>query len=278
MNGTGKRVKDYPFIEKSGVKVLMDIYYPENDLNEKKPILIYCHGGGWDKGDKSKIGVGLFKKVSRNLLRKGFAVCSIGYRKGNKYAIRDCVSDCQDAIKFLVSKKEVVGIDENKIFLFGDSAGGQIAKLISMIKCPNFDKGKNFKDVMYRIKACACWYSPVDFGNKSLDNKRKDRFEQRIMNNSEPEDKEVRYKEISPIRHISKDDPELLLVHGEEDEVIPFAHSEMIKNDYKKIGKEIELLKIKNAGHNFREAGGEISPNRDEIVKKTVNFFLKNKS
>jgi dipeptidyl aminopeptidase/acylaminoacyl peptidase len=44
------------------------------------------------------------------------------------------------------------------------------------------------------------------------------------------EEKPELYKQASPIRYFSKDDPPLLLVHGDQDDLVPFEQSiEMTK-------------------------------------------------
>jgi hypothetical protein len=36
----------------------------------------------------------------------------------------------------------------------------------------------------------------------------------------------------------------------------------------------VEIVIVKNAGHNFKPVDGTVSPSRDEIIEHTIQFFL----
>ena len=264
----GKKVIDYPFKYSKNNDALVDFFYPKEDKNSSKPIVIYMHGGGWSEGSKEKISVALFKRIAQKLLERGFLIASVGYRKGDEYSIRDCCIDCKDAIRFIVQKKDLIGVNTDKIFLFGDSSGGHIAQLLSLKKCPELKGQEDLYGFKYKVAGTVSWYGPVEFGDPELFLSKKDRFEKRIMKGSSAGEKESRYNEISPIRHATKEDNSMLLIHGDSDTTIPLVHSEMMSE---KTG--CKKIVVENAGHNFRNKNGDIKPSRSDIVKKTVNFF-----
>ena len=51
-------------------------------------------------------------------------------KKGSNVAMRDCVIDCKDAIRYLAKNSESLGIDPMRICVMGDSAGGHIAQML----------------------------------------------------------------------------------------------------------------------------------------------------
>ena len=73
---------------------------------------------------------------------------------------------------------------------------------------------------------------------------------------------------------MSKDSPPLLLVHGEQDDLVPFSQSVEMTRAYQDTGLTVEFIPVKNAGHDFEQIGPEaITPSVDEIHRKTVAFF-----
>lgn len=111
----------------------MDIYFPDTtkDDLEKKPAVMFVHGGGFTGGDKAN---GLL--VGYNFVKKGFVFSSIDYRLGYtnlgdclgdtsslQLALYRAVQDTKAAIRFLKEHADTYGIDTNAIFLIGSSAG-----------------------------------------------------------------------------------------------------------------------------------------------------------
>ena len=123
----------------------LDIYYPKTlKEGEKLPVVIYTHGGGWAAGSRHGAANASFKTVHTALLEKGFCVVSVSYRlwkNGGNTTMRDCVIDSKDAMRYLSKHNEELGIDANRFFSFGDSAGGQIAQML-LLSAPETLKGE----------------------------------------------------------------------------------------------------------------------------------------
>jgi dipeptidyl aminopeptidase/acylaminoacyl peptidase len=45
----------------------------------------------------------------------------------------------------------------------------------------------------------------------------------------------------------------------------------------KTIDAPVEILIVKNAGHNWRKVDADLEPSRDSIVKRTIQFFQTHK-
>jgi dipeptidyl aminopeptidase/acylaminoacyl peptidase len=82
---------------------------------------------------------------------------------------------------------------------------------------------------------------------------------------------------MSPVYYLTENSPPLFMMAAENDTTIPVAHAYHMKKKADDIGAPVELFTVKNAGHNWREAGGEIEPSTDVIVQKTIGFFMKYK-
>ncbi|MDF1862072.1 MAG: hypothetical protein P1U87_17780, partial [Verrucomicrobiales bacterium] len=54
---------------------------------------------------------------------------------------------------------------------------------------------------------------------------------------------------------------------------IPVKHAHYMKEKAAAARAPVEILIVKNAGHNWRKVGADIDPSRREIIKRTVGFF-----
>ena len=82
------------------------------------------------------------------------------------------------------------------------------------------------------------------------------------------------YRRASPIFYVSKDDPPLLLAHGENDDGVPFDQSVRMAEAYRQLGLSVEFIAVRNAGHDFQQIGNApISPSVEIIHQRTIAFF-----
>ena len=262
----------------------LDIYYPKNkNVGQKLPVVIYTHGGGWTAGSRHGAANASFKTVHTALLEKGFCVVSVSYRlwkKGGNTTMRDCVIDSKDAMRYLSKHNETLGIDANRFFSFGDSAGGHISQML-LLSAPESLKGDpNLAKYGYKMVAGVSWYGPSDFEDISLFNHNdnpnfKDRFGARITKpNTKPKGKLVLYKEMSPVNYLHKNSAPLLMIQGDKDTTIPVKHAYYMAEKAKEVDAPVTTLIIKNAGHNWRKVGTDINPTRREIEKSTIDYFV----
>jgi dipeptidyl aminopeptidase/acylaminoacyl peptidase len=98
----------------------------------------------------------------------------------------------------------------------------------------------------------------------------------KLFRGTEKEKPEL-YRKASPIFYVSKDDPPLLLAHGEKDDLVPFDQSVRMAETYAhQVGLAVEFIAVKNAGHDFQQVGDiPISPSVETIHQSTVDFFTR---
>jgi len=284
INSPGKKLLNVIFKRVEQQKVCLDFYFPDEDKSSEKPVVIFTHGGGWAAGNKTKAGSGSFNTVHRALLKEGFCVVSVGYRKVNKSgdtSMRDCVIDSKDALRYISAYRKELGIDPNKIYTFGDSAGGHLAQMLLFSSPDNLKGDPELANYSYQTIAGVSWYGPCDFQNIQLFNHDdredfRDRFGARIMGKGvKPEDKQKRYKEMSPVSYLTKNSPPLLMIQGDKDTTIPVKQAYRMQQALKTIKAPVEILIVKNSGHNWRSVDSPIEPTREEINQQTIHFFLK---
>ncbi|WP_066217782.1 alpha/beta hydrolase fold domain-containing protein [Formosa haliotis] len=265
----------------------LDIYYPEAKIGNKKyPIMLYTHGGGWFNGSKENIVRPPVKYPFIELVKQGFAVVSINYRLTRQKSVlmRDCVIDAMDAVRYLSKHADELSLDQNQVYVLGDSAGGHIAQMLTLADPNDFKGDEQLFGNPYKVIAGVSWYGPSDFTIKALfetddPSKDPDRFSSRISKTESDSTKiKAMYKEMSPIFYLTKNSPPLFMMAADNDTTIPVGHATHMKAQADRIGANVEVFIVKQAGHNWRKAGGDIVPPLDDITKLTVAFFQKYKA
>lgn len=108
----------------------MDIYQPEGDGPEDRPLLLMMHGGAYLIGSKNEKGQTEWCKHFASL---GYVAASINYRLGFRLTNRgllqaesDAAEDARWALAYLIGQEEL-RIDPGRVFVAGTSAGAATA-------------------------------------------------------------------------------------------------------------------------------------------------------
>jgi acetyl esterase len=103
------------------------LYRPTTDA--ALPVLAFFHGGGWVVGD-----IDTHDTVCRHLAVVGkCAVVSVDYRMGPEDKFPAAVDDCLAATEWVAANAGTLGIDPSRVAVGGDSAGGNLAAVISLL-------------------------------------------------------------------------------------------------------------------------------------------------
>src|SRR6478735_6219817 len=127
--GLAKGVRtDNRVISQDGQQVPIRIYRAENHV-DGGPVIVHFHGGGWSLGalDQSDW------LCSQVCIGVGAVVVSVDYRLAPKYRFPIAVIDSLAAVNWVASHGDELKIDGGRIGLMGDSAGGNLAAVVSQI-------------------------------------------------------------------------------------------------------------------------------------------------
>ncbi|MFM2234734.1 MAG: hypothetical protein RL296_393 [Actinomycetota bacterium] len=91
-------------------------------------LLVFFHGGGWVIGDLNS-----HDGVCRSLANKsGHAVLSVDYRLAPEHKFPAAFDDCAAAVKWAFENAKALGVDNSRMAVGGDSAGGNLAAAVAL--------------------------------------------------------------------------------------------------------------------------------------------------
>lgn len=102
-------------------------FITKNNESNKLPAVLLFHGGGHTSGDP----ITYFSDVAQRIASQGVAVISFQYRikdyHGSNTTKLESTQDAVSALKWVVQRADLLGIEKNRIAIVGTSAGGQLA-------------------------------------------------------------------------------------------------------------------------------------------------------
>jgi len=262
-------ISDVPNCTGGGKPLLMDLFIPKHRTRTPTPAILWIHGGGWERGDKNGNSGALL------LANEGFVTASLFYRLGGDSPFPADIEDCKCAIRFLRANASKYGIDPERIGVAGASAGGHLAELVATAgRNAGLEGDGGWQNVSSKVQAAAAYYGASDFTVGATEfQHHTGQVVLKLVRGSE-KDKPDLYRQASPLFHVSKDSPPLLLAHGEQDDLVPFDQSVRVAEAYRRLGLLVEFIAVKNAGHDFAPAGdAPVSPSVDFIHQRTIEFF-----
>jgi acetyl esterase/lipase len=125
---TPQTYRDIPYDAIPGIPVeqlCLDVY-TRNDF-AGRPVLLYIHGGSWESGDKSVVGV-----KGDDALARGYVFVSLNYRLATENVVFSVhIQDVARAIGWVYRNISNYGGDPQRLYLMGHSAGCHLAALVS---------------------------------------------------------------------------------------------------------------------------------------------------
>jgi acetyl esterase len=112
-----------------GGPLALRIYRGAGAPDSAAPALLYLHGGGWVVGNLDS-----HDEICRWFANiAGCVVVCPDYRLAPEHKYPTAVEDCLATLSFMRNSAEALGIDVARIAVAGDSAGGNLAAVISLI-------------------------------------------------------------------------------------------------------------------------------------------------
>ena len=123
----------------------LDLYQPEHIAAlGVRPTVVWIHGGGWVSGSKDHAR-GYYKRLAA----EGYNVVSIEYQFAPEAIYPTQLHQIDAALKFLNAHATQYGIDQNQLYLAGDSAGANMAShYAALVTNPQFAQASNIQPVL----------------------------------------------------------------------------------------------------------------------------------
>jgi acetyl esterase/lipase len=259
---------DMEYAKAGAVSLTLDVYKPMESAQELLPCIVWIHGGGWQSGNKSS---GL-QRVGKWVASGEYVGVSVGYRLTDVASWPAQIHDCKAAIRYLRAKSAELGIDPDRIGVWGSSAGGHLVSLLGTSgDVPELDGDLGVTGVSSQVTCVVDFCGPSDFLRFTRDNPGESSEGRPVYKlfAGPLEERLDAAKQASPATHVSKNDPPFLIVHGTEDKTVPLDQALSFYELQKKAGMDSTLLKIEGMGHGI---GG---PDVEKTVKDFFDKHLK---
>jgi acetyl esterase/lipase len=234
--------------------LLLDVYSPKAD--GYFPGVVIVHGGGWSGGDKRVDITGLFEPITDVNM-----VCySINYRLAPQNKWPACFDDVITAVQWVKANALKYKTDPNRIALMGYSAGGQLAMLAAL---------KTQKET--NVQAAVGLGAPTDLVLDSLRRTNVSSYLLALRGSEVMDANALQWIwDISPINYVRPGVMPVLLVHGTNDQTVPYQQSLNFKQRIEDVGGKCEVIALKGAQHKIVEWG-----NYDNEYQKKIAAWLK---
>jgi pectinesterase len=234
--GTLKSDIEYAHIGEESLK--LDVSIPGGD--GPFPIVIIIHGGGWSGGDKQADHTALFEPLNA----AGFVWFSINYRLAPGHRWPACFDDVKTAIRWVKRHAADYRGDPRRVALIGYSAGGHLACQAAVLATDDT-----------RAQAVVGLAPPTDHLADSVRRGGLSPSMQKLLDRPGILDASARelLRDLSPINHVEPGLPPFLLVHGTEDQSVPFEQSVIFQARLKSVGGTCDLLTLPGASHRMAD-------------------------
>ncbi|SKB36491.1 Acetyl esterase/lipase [Acetoanaerobium noterae] len=249
---------DIAYADKSQTQKL-DIYLP-NEGEGPFPVIVAIHGGAFKMG--SKTGGDLTSMFES--LNRGYAVVAVDYRLSGEAIFPAAVNDIKASIRFIRQNASDYNLNPDKIALWGDSAGGNLASIAGTTGGTDelYDPSLGYENISDDVTAVVDWFGPINFlemdsqfeesgitpkfGKTSSDSSPESAYIGNLITNA----KDIVAKS-NPETYISKDDPAFLIEHGTKDANVPVQQSINFAQKLQSVlgNEKVELILLEGASH-----------------------------
>jgi acetyl esterase/lipase len=257
----------------NGTPLAMDISEPAAQTARSAPMVFYIHGGETLVGsrvleDESLQGMYLVQ-LRTNLLNRGFVVGSIDYGLVPLYNVGEQVREAKCAVRFLRAHANQLGIDPQRIGVYGDSQGGYISSMLGTVgPDASYDVGQYLNQSSH-VQAVVDMWGPTDLSNFSGSPS----WASLLVGRGTT----AQLRNASPLYYVAHGDPPFLIMHGTDDWFIAPHHSQDMAKKLQAAGVPVTLVMIQHDGHGLAAptAGQVEQPSPDALVQMIANFFSK---
>lgn len=226
----------------SNVNLKMDMILPKDRQGCRRPVILWLCGGGF-----SVVGSGVWMPELMYFARRGFTIVSAEYRTVNDQPFPAQLEDVKSCIRFLKAHAQTFGIDPDRIFVSGESAGGALAGLAAVYAGDrSFDVG-DYLAYSSDIAGVVTYYGifNAEKEQEALEAGSDEGWMKAFVGEWTPE----AVCRASAVEHVTPDVCPMLLLHGGKDGLVPPDQSEEFYQKLTEQGVSCDLIVVKGAEH-----------------------------
>jgi acetyl esterase/lipase len=258
------RQEDVIYGRKFGTALTMDVFRPKRPANGAA-VVVVVSGGFFSSHDA------INPSFARPLLDRGYTVFAVVHGSQPRYTVPEIIQDMNRGIRFIRHHAKDYGIDPGRVGVSGASAGGHLSLMLGTAGGQGDPKAADPVDrESSRVQAVACFFPPTDLLNygttghallrpidhsppfrAAFDYRELDQESRLWVPVTDPDRLREITQKISPVYHVTPDDPPTLIVHGDADTLVPLQQSRLIVDKLKAAGVEAKLVVKPGAGHGW---------------------------
>ncbi len=238
---------DVIYGRKAGMALTYDVIKP---AQPNGAAVLFMVSGGWIStwADPAPLVVKAMAAKDANafgmLLDHGFTLLLVRHGSSPYFRVPDAVEDVRRAVRHVRLNAKSMGIDPERLGVFGGSAGGHLSLMLGTASdAGNPAASDALEKTSDRVAAVVAYFPPTELSNYIGD--------KRFPALDFPADKS---DAVSPIRQVTADDAPTLLVHGGKDTLVPISHSQNMLAAFQKAGVPVNLITFPEAQHGFAGA------------------------
>ena len=209
---------------------------------------------------------------------------AINHRQAPRFRYPAPIEDAQRAVRFVRFHASDYGITSDRIGAWGSSSGGHLVELLgTMDGKGDASDSDPVNRLSAKVQAVVALFAPTDHVVMFSTMGRAGTLHvadglrvsgPRMVVPSRPDDFENRqYRDASPLTHVTADDPPMLLMHGDEDVIVPIKQSEIMESALKQAGVTVWFIRVPGGKHgpNFQFPAGD--PRLPDHMGEAVRWF-----
>jgi acetyl esterase/lipase len=271
----------------SGLALLMDVYRP---AQSNGIAIVAIQGSGWYSPMRYdaaplKARTEVIRHAER-FAEAGYTVFAINHRQAPRFRYPAPIEDAQRAVRFVRLHASDYGITSDRIGAWGSSSGGHLVELLGTMDGKGDTSDSDpVNRLSAKVQAVVALFAPADMSSMFSTTSRAGTVSALMgfayqdpsagpPGAARPDDFENRlYREASPVTHVTADDAPMLLMHGDQDLIVPIKQSETMESSLKQAGVKVSFIRVPGGKHgpNFQFQAGD--PRLPDHLAEAVRWF-----
>lgn len=237
------------YTQVDGQDLRLDIYRPGIAPGTLAPVAVHIHGGGWNTGDRTGKAANL-----RWFADRGFLGVSLDYvlATPERATWQTAAAQVTCGLSWIAANVTTFGGDPDRLFVFGESAGGALALTASYASAAGVAVSSCGAQVP-RIRAVAAQVPAVDpitfYANADPAEGDRSRQMMRQYLGGAPAEHPDRARAISSITYVTPKAPPTLIVLSDDDHLVPIEGALQFIERVQQAGVSMRVVRFPWADH-----------------------------